>query len=67
VARATRLELAQAAYTAYGEATGGLNVRGEPLPEWDGLGDVIQYAWLTAAEAVETTLLNPQKHNPTNS
>jgi hypothetical protein len=62
VARATRLELAQAAYTAYGEATGGLNYQGLPMPEWDGLGDVIQYAWLEAAEAVETTLLNPQKH-----
>lgn len=66
MARATRLELAQAAYKAYGEATGGLNYQGLPMPEWDDLGDVIQYAWLTAAEAVETALLNPQK-NPTTS
>ncbi len=61
MARPTRLQLAQGAYTAYGEATGGLNVRGEPLPEWDDLGGVVQHAWLTAVEEVERLLLSPPR------
>ncbi|MEU7590625.1 hypothetical protein AB0A95_30585 [Micromonospora sp. NPDC049230] len=43
---------ARVAYTAYGETTGGLNVRGEPMPEWDGIGPVIQSAWVATAAAV---------------
>jgi hypothetical protein len=43
---------ARAAYAAYGEATGGLNFRGEPMPGWEGLGDTIQGAWIAAAAAV---------------
>ncbi|MFE6931753.1 hypothetical protein ACFVDT_06950 [Streptomyces sp. NPDC057699] len=59
MARATRLQLAQAAYASYGEATGGLNVRGEPLPEWDDLGGVVQHAWLSAVQEVERLLRTP--------
>ncbi|MGW1814074.1 hypothetical protein ACWCQM_11010 [Streptomyces sp. NPDC002125] len=54
--RPTRLQLGQAAYRAYGEATGGLNVRGEALPDWDDLGGVVQHAWLCAALEVEQLL-----------
>lgn len=59
MARPTRLQLAQAAYAAYGGATGGLNFCGDPMPEWDDLGGVIQHAWLTAVEEVEQLLLSP--------
>lgn len=64
MARATRLQLAQGAYAAYGEATGGLNHRGEPMPEWDDLGGVIQHAWLTAVQEVERLLLTPPRPAP---
>ncbi|MER6235952.1 hypothetical protein ABT185_07730 [Streptomyces clavifer] len=59
MARSTRLQLAQAAYKAYGEATGGLNFRGDPMPVWDDLGGVIQHAWLSAVQEVERLLLTP--------
>lgn len=48
---------AQTAYRAYGETTGGLNFRGEPMPAWDGLGDTIQRAWIAAAAAVRRKAL----------
>jgi hypothetical protein len=48
--------LAQAAYAAYGISTGGLNYRGEPMPEWADLGESIQRAWVAAARAVEQQL-----------
>jgi hypothetical protein len=60
MARLTRLQLGQAAYRAYGDATGGLNVRGEALPEWDDLGGVVQHAWLCATQEVEQLLSTPQ-------
>lgn len=43
---------ARAAYAAYGETTGHKNFRGEPMPEWEGLGDTIQRAWVNAAATV---------------
>ncbi|MDH2425797.1 hypothetical protein [Sphaerisporangium sp. TRM90804] len=47
------LELAQVAYRAYGQATGDLNHRGEPMPAWDHLEETIQQAWAAAAAAVQ--------------
>lgn len=49
---ATNLDLAKIAYRAYGDTTGGLNFRGEPMPTWDDLGERIQQAWISAAGAV---------------
>ncbi|MFF2612310.1 hypothetical protein [Kitasatospora sp. NPDC058046] len=49
----------QTAYTAYGEATAGLNFLGEPMPTWDGLSDVQRTAWNAAATAV--TLANASR------
>jgi len=46
-------QLARAAYAAYGQSTGGLNYQGLPMPEWDGLGETIQQAWIAATEATE--------------
>jgi hypothetical protein len=45
-------ELARAAYAAYGEVTGHKNFRGDPMPDWDDLGDTIQRAWAGAATTV---------------
>lgn len=44
-------ERAQRAYAAYGVATGGLNFQGDPMPQWDDLGDTIRQAWHAAAHA----------------
>lgn len=54
-------QAARNAYAAYGESTGGLNFRGEPMPGWADLGDAIQSAWVAASLAVITTL-----HDQTN-
>lgn len=47
----TPLQLAQAAYRAYGDHTGGVTYNGRPMPAWDGLGPTIQGAWIAAAGA----------------
>lgn len=49
---------AQLAYEAYAAEVGGVNVRGEPLPTWDGLvtaelGSRIQDGWHAAVNAVQ--------------
>lgn len=44
--------LGKLAYTAYAAAVGGRSVTGAVLPPWEELGDRIQTAWETAAEAV---------------
>lgn len=62
--RPTPLALAQAAYAAYGEWTGGLNHRGEPMPRWDDLGETIQHAWIAAAGAVERAVLTSPRDIP---
>ena len=43
---------AKTLYAAYGETTGHKNFRGEPMPDWDGLGDTIQRAWVNAGAAL---------------
>lgn len=48
----TLVELAQRAYAVYGEAVGGVNVRGEPLPDWTDLGDTVQQGWIAVADQV---------------
>jgi hypothetical protein len=39
----------RAAFGAYCESTGGLNVRGEQVPPWEELGGPVQEAWRSAA------------------
>lgn len=56
----TPLEWVKAAYAAYGEATGGKNFRGEPMPDWDDLGEKIQYAWIEAVRVVYDRITTPQ-------
>lgn len=50
---------ARIAYRAYGDATGGLNYQGLPMPAWDNLGDTIQAAWIAAANRVAKVVKNP--------
>lgn len=49
------VDLARIAYRAYGETTHHTNVRGEPMPDFDDLGPLIQTAWTNAALAVADT------------
>lgn len=51
-------DLARAAYAAYGQATGGLNYQGLPMPGWEALGETIQGAWIAATRATERTAIN---------
>ena len=44
--------LARIAYEAYGQATGGKNYQGNPMPEFDDLPDPIVNAWASAVQAV---------------
>lgn len=53
------LQLAQIAYSAYGEQTGFKNFQGNPMPSWEQLGEPIQKAWIAAAEAVYSYLMGP--------
>lgn len=39
------------AYAAYGNVTGNRNYQGLPMPSFDDLGELIQRAWISAAEA----------------
>ncbi len=43
-------ERAKAAYAAYGEVVGWKNFRGDPMPQFNELPDVIQQAWDGACE-----------------
>jgi hypothetical protein len=45
-------ELAHEAYSSYGAVTDFKNFRGEPMPEFDVLPDVIKNAWRAAAKTV---------------
>jgi hypothetical protein len=49
------LALALAAYTAYGDHTGGVNYQDLPMPAWADLGPTIQGAWIAAADAIPAT------------
>lgn len=51
----TPTELAQAAYKAYGDHTGGLTYDGRPMPAWDDLGPTVQAAWTAAAASPAAT------------
>jgi len=44
--------MAKKAYRAYGATTGFKNFRGDPMPEFNELGDKIQSAWIEAAREV---------------
>jgi hypothetical protein len=57
---AERIELAQAAYEAYGVSTGGKNYQGLPMPSWDDLGVPIRTAWVAATTAVVAGLRDGQ-------
>jgi hypothetical protein len=43
-------------YGAYGATTGHKNFRGEPMPDWDGLGDTIQQAWVNSGAALRAKI-----------
>jgi hypothetical protein len=49
--------LAQIAYEAYGDMTGGVNYQGLPMPGWDGLPARIKAAWNAAVNATVKTAL----------
>ncbi|HEY6116971.1 MAG TPA: hypothetical protein VI172_13535 [Candidatus Dormibacteraeota bacterium] len=65
MARHDPAELARVAYAAYGEATGGLNYQGLPMPDFDDLGDTIQRAWIAAATAVARDVTAPPRSEGT--
>lgn len=50
-------DLAQLAYRAYAESTGGKTWDGRDMPDWDGLGERIQGAWTAAAEEVRAAVV----------
>ncbi|WP_405909537.1 hypothetical protein OG742_37045 [Streptomyces sp. NBC_00828] len=50
-------EFAQAAYAAYGAATGHRTYDDRPMAEWEDLGEQIQAAWVCAAGAVSLSTL----------
>ncbi|SHI68844.1 hypothetical protein [Streptomyces sp. 3214.6] len=65
MARHDPVDLARTAYAAYGEATGGLNYRGLPMPAWEDLGDTIQQAWIAAVIAVARDVTAPPRSEGT--
>lgn len=44
-------EYAESAYAAYGDIVDWKNFRGEPMPDFDSLPEIIQQAWAAACEA----------------
>lgn len=46
------IEVAKAAYAAYGDSTCNKNFRGEEMPTWDALPQSIQDAWVAACTTV---------------
>lgn len=49
----TARQKGQRAYAAYADATGGKTHDGRDMPDWSGLGDKIQAAWIAAATTEE--------------
>lgn len=49
--------LGELAYRVYAEAVGGRDVRGQLLPAWEDLGDVVQAGWMRAAGGVAVAVL----------
>lgn len=47
----TENELARVMWDAYSKAAGGKNYLGNPLPDWEGLGEDRQKCWMAAARA----------------
>lgn len=45
-------ELAKVGYDAYGQTTDHKNYQGLPMPQWDGLTEKIQNAWIANAKAI---------------
>lgn len=60
----TPLALAKAGYEGYADATGGLTFDGRGMPAWDDLPDRTVQAWVSAAGAIERTLLTPGWSSP---
>ena len=54
------LEAAQALYEAYAGVTDWKNFRGEPMPKFDALPDVIKAAWAAANDQAVARLLPPE-------
>lgn len=54
------LQLAKEAYTRYGATTSWKNSRGDPMPDFEALGEVITSAWVAAVTVpAEPTATNP--------
>jgi len=54
-----QIVMAKLAYAAYGQTTNFKNFQGNPMPNWDQLGDTIQAAWVSASNAVASYLEGP--------
>lgn len=54
-----QIVMAKLAYAAYGRTTDFKNFQGSPMPNWGDLGDTIQAAWVSAANAVAGYLMGP--------
>lgn len=52
--------IAKAAYLAYGAAVEFKSFHGEPLKEWDELGDRIQQAWIAVSKKAAEEVLKAQ-------
>ncbi|MDX3455032.1 hypothetical protein PV396_24345 [Streptomyces sp. ME02-8801-2C] len=64
MSRPSAMDLAQSAYAAYGEATDHQNYQGQPMPEWEALGERIQKAWIAAAGTIAMDILTSLANNP---
>ena len=60
-------ERAKAAYAAYGEVVGWKNFRGDPMPQFNELPEVIQRAWDGACEGALRHWLDTDFHSAINT